>query len=112
MAIIEKYERFINYMYPIMQNCSRKHGVARDKFLSAMFDQIELFNLAGKSTQISRLYSADSNLASLRFWLRFLSNSNHKPLIMTSHQHKTALNMLAEVGKMLGAWIRTAKSGG
>lgn len=29
MAIVEKYEQFISYFYPVLQNVPRKHGVAR-----------------------------------------------------------------------------------
>jgi hypothetical protein len=34
MALIEKYERVINYLYPIAQSMPRKHGVMRDMFFS------------------------------------------------------------------------------
>jgi len=110
MAIVERYERFIEYVYPILQNCPRKHGVARDKVLNAMFDQVDLFIIAGKSGQASRLYSADANLALLRFWLRFLASPARK--IMTPNQHRVALAHLAEVGGMIGSWIRSAKGRG
>lgn len=110
LAIVEKYERFIEYMYPILQNCPRKHGIARDAVLSAMFAQVDLFIAAGKSKQASRLYSADANLALLRFWLRFLASPARK--IITPNQHRTALGHLAEVGRMTGGWIKSAKGGG
>jgi|GEM_PF-2216915 len=38
LAIVEKYEKFINYMYPVAQNVPRKHGCARELFLRAMLD--------------------------------------------------------------------------
>jgi hypothetical protein len=110
MAIVEKYEVFINYVYPIAQNIPRKHGVARDAFLKAMFGQVDLFISAGKSRQVSRLYSADSSLSTLRFWLRFLSDAKRK--LISPNQHRVAIIHLAEVGGMLNAWIRSAKSKG
>lgn len=110
MAIVERYERFIEYIYPILQNCPRKHGIARDKVLHAMFDQVDLFIIAGKSGQASRLYSADANLALLRFWLRFLAGSGRK--VITPNQHRVALAHLAEVGGMIGAWIKAGKNRG
>jgi hypothetical protein len=58
LAIVEKFEAFINYAYPIAQNIPRQHGVARDGFLHAVFSQVELFIVAGKSGQASRLYAA------------------------------------------------------
>ncbi len=110
LAIVERYEQVINYLYPILQNAPRKHGIARDMALRAMFDQVELFISAGKSQQPSRLYSADANLAALRFWLRFMVAPGRR--IITPHQHRAASALIAEVGKMLGAWIKTAKGRG
>jgi len=110
MAIVEKYEGFVNYMYPIAQNIARKHGVARDAFLRAMFAQVDLFIVAGKSGQPSRLYAADAGLASLRFWLRFLADPKRK--LISQNQHRVAQVHLAEVGGMLNAWIRSGRRKG
>ena len=51
LAIAEKYERFVEYLYPILQSCPRKHGIARDAVLRAVFEQVDLFIIAGKSKQ-------------------------------------------------------------
>lgn len=110
LSIIEKYERFVEYIYPVLQNCPRKHGIARDAMLKSVFDQVDLFITAGKSRQASRLYSADANLALLRYWLRFMASSNRK--IITPKQHQVAQVHLAEVGAMLGGWIKGMKGGG
>ena len=72
MAISEKYERVIAYLYPIAQSIPRKHGVVRDMFLQCLLGQPDLFFQAGKSNQVSRIYAADAGLAQLRFWMRFL----------------------------------------
>ena len=108
LAIVEKYEIFLHYVYPIAQSMPRKHGVVRDMFLRAALGQVDLFILAGKSNQISRLYAADAGLANLRFWLRFVSHYR----IITPHQHEVALRHVSEVGQMLGAWIKGAKHRG
>jgi len=110
LAIVERYEQFINYLYPILQNAPRQHGIARDMVLRSMFEQVELFISAGKSRQPSRLYSADANLAALRFWLRFMVAPGRR--MITPHQHRAASALIAEVGKMLGSWIKTVKHGG
>lgn len=110
MAVVEKYETVIRYLYPIAQNLPRKHGVARDMFLACLLGQVQLFVEAGKSNQISRLYLADGGMANLRFWLRFLSGEKVKG--MTPHQVQTAQALLAEVGAMLGAWIIKQKRRG
>jgi len=107
MAIIEKYEKVIAYLYPIAQSIPRKHGVVRDMFLKTMFSQAELFYEAGKSNQVGKLYSADAGLAHLRFWLRFLVNPKFK--CITPHQHEFVLILISEIGAMLGSWISKRK---
>lgn len=106
MQIVEQYERVIAYLYPIIQSVPRRHGVAREEFLRTLFNQVELFITAGKSGQVSYLYKADANLALIRFWMRFL---RHQARALTPHQEQVAQSMIAEVGKMLGAWIRGKK---
>jgi hypothetical protein len=110
LAIIEKYEEAVLYLYPILQRCPRGHGNVRDAMMAALFDQVGLFYSAAKSRQPSRLYAADANLATLRFWLRFAVNP--KLRILAPRQHRHALRLLAEVGAMLGQWIKTAKGNG
>lgn len=108
MVIVEKYETFLNYIYPIAQNIPRVHGVAKKMFLENLLGQVKLFIVAGRSSQISRLYEADAGLANLRYWLRFMSDKSRH--IITLHQHQVAEIMLAEVGKILGTWIEHKRS--
>lgn len=103
MVIVEKYETFLNYFYPVVQNIPRVHGTAKDMLTRDLLGQVNLFLIAGKSGQISRLYEADAGLANLRFWLRFMSNPARK--IITIKQHQIGEVMLSEVGKILGSWI-------
>lgn len=107
LAIVERYERFIDYVYPILLGIRRSHYIVRDRAIGAVVDQVALFNDAGKSGQISRLYAADAGLASLRFYLRFLAAPSRK--LISNHQHQVASVLLAEVGKMLGGWIRRTR---
>ncbi len=111
LAIVERFEQFVDYIYPILLGVRRAHYVVRDGAISALLTQVSLFNEAGKSTSVSKLYAADANLALLRFYLRFLASPKRK--LISQHQHQVAAIQLAETGKMLGAWIaraqRTAK---
>ena len=107
MVIVEKYEDFLNDVYPIAFNIPRLHSVVRDLFLTAAFDQARLFAEAGKSQQASKLYAADAGLALLRFHLRFMAASPRK--LISLQQHKVASVHLAETGRILGAWIKTVK---
>lgn len=104
LAIVERFEGFVNYLYPIALNISRSHHIARDRLLAAMFEQASLFVQGGKSSQVSKLYLADAGLSDLRFLLRFLAHDKRR--LISRHQHEVASVHLAEVGKMLGAWIR------
>ena len=108
MLIIEKYERVINYLYPIALNLPNKHKNAKDLFINVLFEQVRLFNEAGKTNQVGKLYLADSGLSNLRFWLRFFVNYKIKGI--TEHQKLTAEALLAEVGALLGSWIKKIQS--
>jgi hypothetical protein len=108
MAIVEKYERVISYLYPIAQSVPRKHGVARDMFLQCLLSQPDMMFQAGKSNQVSKIYAVDAGLAHLRFWMRFLVSIR----CMTVHQQQTAQILAAEVGGMVNAWIKRRKAQG
>lgn len=110
LIIIEKYEEFVNYTYPVLQNIQRKHGVVKERILLIIFEQVELFYKALKSGQKSKLYEADANLASIRFYLRFLANDKRK--LISQKQHQTASIKLAEVGKILHGWIQGKQDSG
>lgn len=108
MAIVEKYERVIAYLYPIAQSIPRKHGVAREMFLQCLLSVPDLLFQAGKSNQVSKIYTADAALAQLRFWMRFLFSIR----TMTSHQVQVSQLLLAEIGAMIGAWIKRKQKQG
>jgi hypothetical protein len=107
LAIVEKYEDVVNYLYPVIRSIDRGHAVARELFLRALLEQARLFIEAGKSSQVSKLYAADAGLAWLRFQLRFLAHPARR--LITPKNHKVASEHLAEVGRLLGAWIKKAK---
>ena len=103
LVIIEKYEDFANYIYLVLQNVPRKHGVLKEIIIHLVFEQVELFYKAIKSNQKSRLYEADANLASIRFYLRFLADEKRK--LISQKQHQVSSIKIAEVGKMLHSWL-------
>lgn len=110
LAIVERFEGFINYMYPIALNIRRTHFVARDRLISGMFEQVSMFSQAGKSGQVSKLYLADAGLSNLRFMVRFLAEPKRK--LISRHQAEVGSIHLAETGKMLGAWIKVKNARG
>lgn len=105
LAIIERFEVFVNYIYPVAINMRRTHHVIRDRLIASMLEQVSLFQQAGKSSQVSKLYLADAGLAHLRFLLRFLADERRR--LISRHQHEVAAIHLAETGRMLGAWIKS-----
>jgi hypothetical protein len=107
MVIVKKFDQLTNYIYPIVQNAPKKHGVLRNKLLDALFEQVELFMKAGKSGQKSRLYACDAGLAYIRYLMRFATHNDRR--IMSLRQHEIALIKISEVGAMLNAWIRKTK---
>jgi hypothetical protein len=108
LAIVERYEAFVSYLYPILQTSPRRHGILRDKVLEKLFDPIGGLYHAAKSRQLSRLYAVDAEFATLRSFLRFLVKPGIR--IVTPHQHEVALKLLSEAGGMLNAWQRKLKS--
>lgn len=108
LAIVEKYESFVAYLYPILQNAPRRHRVLRDAALAALFAPIGGLYHAAKSRQISRLYAIDAEFATLRAFLRFLASPHVR--IVAPKQHEVALALIAEPGRMLNAWQRKLKA--
>jgi hypothetical protein len=108
MAIMEKFETVIEYLYPIIQSMPRRHSIARDQVLGGIFQTVEIIYEAGKSNQISKIYAVDARLALLRFHMRFLVRRK----CMSPHQLSTAQALVAEVGRMVGAWVKKKKKQG
>lgn len=108
LAIVEKYEATVTYLYPILQRYPRRHGALRDNMIGQLMDMVSLLYQAAKSKQASKLYAADAHLATLRYWLRFSCGLK----LLSHHQHHVALRHMGETGAMLGSWIREAKSNG
>ncbi len=104
LAIVQRYEVAVNYLYPMLLNTSHKHRILRDALLQALFDQYRLFYEAAKSNQVSRAYIADAGLAHIKELLRFMADPSRK--LLSVRQYEVASIHLAETGAMLGAWIR------
>jgi hypothetical protein len=102
LAIVEKYEVFVKYLYPAVQRSPKHHGVLRDTVIAEMFATVGDLYHAAKSKQLSRLYQVDARFATLRSYLRFLASPEIR--VLSPKQHAHALRLLLEPGRMLGAW--------
>jgi len=107
LAIVQRYDGAVNYLYPLLINMSHKHRVLRDSMIAALFEQYRLFYEAAKSNQVSRVYIADAGLAHLKDLLRFMADPARK--LVSRRQYEVASVHLAETGAMLGGWIRHAQ---
>jgi hypothetical protein len=104
LYMVEKYERVIEYLYPIIQSIPRKHGSFRELMIRQLFLVADHLNDAIKANQLSRCYTLDGSLGQLRLMLRFMVSYKRK--MLTEHQLETVQAMIGEVGSMLGAWIK------
>jgi len=103
LVIIEKYDKFVNYIYRVVQQIPRRHGTVKDMMTRSIFIQVELLYKALKSDHKSKLHEADANIAVIRYWLRFMADESRALIKYKQHQYASLL--LDEVGKMIGAWI-------
>ena len=104
LYMVEKYERVIDYLYPLAQTIPRKHGTFRELLIKQLFLVAEHLNDAIKANQLSRCYVLVGSLGQLRLLLR--SMVHHKRKLMTEHQLEIAQGLIGEVGAMLGGWIK------
>jgi len=104
LVLVEKYDVFLNYFYPIVQNIPRKHGVLKERMTRLMFEEVELLYKAVKSDSKTKVYEADAALAVLRHHLRFMADTTRR--LISQKQHQVASVHLAEVGKMIGQIIK------
>ncbi len=110
LAIVQKYEDFRCYLYPILQCAERKHRVLRDEVIKDLIQPVRSLYHAARSKQLSRLHAVDGDFAVLRSHMRFMVEPKVK--ILSLHQHEVALGLLAEPGRMLGAWQKKLKEKG
>ena len=73
MLIVEKYEKLINYLYPILQSIPRTHGVAKNLVLTDLLIVPSMIMIAGKTGQVSKLYLIAAQLATVRYWMTWYS---------------------------------------
>lgn len=102
--MVEKYERVVDYLYPISQSIPRKHGVFRELFIKQLFLVSDNLYEAIKVNQLNRCYILDGSLSHLRMLLRFMVH--HKRKLITEHQLEVGQTLIQEVGAMLGSWIK------
>jgi hypothetical protein len=109
--IFVKTYDFLLWLLPQVQHFprSQRFGLA-ERVQHAALDFQELLISAGMSSGLARrekLHQADVLLAQLRFWSR-LSSDLH---FISLKQYEHASRMLVEIGRLLGAWIKSEGAG-
>jgi len=82
LILIQKYEVFLKYIDPILQNMPVKRANLKNNTENLFLKQVDLLYLAVVSGTPSRLNDADSGLAGIRFRLRFLRSIKHRNTII------------------------------
>lgn len=127
LVIIEKYDKFLSYIYPRLQDMPRKHGILKEKIILLVFQQAELIYRLIKTKPINKtkLYELDAGLATVRHHLRFLAETRNIVVVfdketgkqirkegkflLDSKSHRNSSILIAEVGKIVGTMMRESK---
>jgi len=127
LVIIEKYDKFLSYIYPRLQEIPRKHGILKEKTILLVFQQAELIYRLIKTKPINKtkLYDLDAGLATVRHHLRFLAETRNVTVVFDKESgksirkegkflldkkaHTTASILIAEVGKIVGTMMKDSK---
>jgi hypothetical protein len=98
---------FLLWLLPQVQKFPRVHRfILAERIQRLALDFQDTLVAAGKSKERYRkahLFSADIKLEQIRVWIRFSRDSN----LITVRQYEHAARMLAEIGRLLGGWIKT-----
>lgn len=106
MVIFTRTYDFINWLIPQSMKFPRSQRfIVTKRLQDASLDFYELIIEANKFSQKSRytlLKKADARLDGVRFYLRLC----HKWQWLTDGQYNHAANMVSDIGKLLGGWIK------
>ncbi len=109
LVLIEKYDEFLFYIYPIIQKLPRSEGILKEDIIKLLIDSPELIYKAIKSPQINKLYDVDIRLSVIRHRLRFLDDQRNK--LISKKQSQVSQVKLGEVGKLIGQMIKNQQKG-
>ncbi len=106
MTIFTRTFDFLTWLLPATNHFPRAHRhTVTMRLLNAAFDmreRLEEASLRKGRARLERLHAADESLACVRMYLRLAVHWQW----LTPGQHFHAAGMLAEIGKMLGGWLK------
>ena len=106
--IFEKIEAFLDWLLPITAQYPKQHrfGLAR-RTEDRAFNFYEQLVRAAKADKPGRfLYEADVELQQLNFYLRRCQHLN----LLTLKQYQRGSQQTAEMGRLLGGWLKKTAS--
>ena len=109
MIVLSRTFDLLKWLLPVAQKFPREHrAFLTQRLLNAAFDfQEALYDAnARQGPERSRhLQAADANLDKVRLYLR-LAHDWH---LLSDGQHKHVSKMVAEIGRLLGGWIKQTR---
>ena len=109
MVIFSRTFDFLSWLLPLTNNFPRahRHSFTR-RLLDAAFDlreHLEVANLRRGRARLAQLRLADEALSKVRVYLRLAAGWRW----MNDGQYHHAAAMVAEVGRLLGGWIKSVE---
>ena len=114
MVIFTRSFDFLTWLLPLTNHFPRAHRhTFTQRLLDAAFElreHLEIGNLRWGNARLEHLQLADEALARVRIYLRLAARWEW----ISGDQYKHAAGMEAEIGRLLGGWIKTTRdaSGG
>ena len=106
MVIFTRSFDFLTWLLPITNHFPRAHRFTfTQRLLDAAFDlreHLEMANLRQKQARLEQLRLADEALFKVRVYLRLAARWGW----LSQGQYRHAAGMVAEIGRMLGGWIK------
>ena len=107
MVIFTRSFDFLSWLLPITNHFPRSHRFTfTQRLLNAAFDlreHLEMANLRQGRRRLAQLRLADEALFKVRVYLRLAARWGW----LSSGQYRHAAGMVAEIGRLLGGWIKT-----
>lgn len=109
MPIFTRTFDLLDWLLPMSNHfpCSHRHSFTR-RLLDAAFDlreRLEEANVRRGAARSERLSRADESLAKLRLYLRLAARWGW----LSEGQYRHVAGMVAEVGRLLGGWMKVGK---
>jgi hypothetical protein len=106
MVIFTRTFDFLSWLLPMTNNfpCAHRHTFTR-RLLDAAFDlreRLEMANLRRGEARLAQLHLADEALSKVRVYLRLAVRWHW----LSGGQYHHVAKMVAEIGRLLGGWIK------